>query len=112
MTLQRGDLVIVMVAGDKPRPAVSIQSDALIDVETSLVCLLTSTIRDAPLSRLTIMPSDLNGLTQINQIMIDKIFAVGPAKIGQTIGRLTQDEVAALNDGLAVVIGLADPPRA
>ena len=97
------------VAGDKPRPAVLIQSDALGDVETILICLLTTTIRDAPLSRLSIAPTAVNGLDQPSQVMVDKIFAIVPAKVGQRVGSLSAVDMARLNEKLALVLGLADP---
>ena len=62
--MRRGDLVTVSAPGNygKPRPAVIVQSDWLIATDRVLVALLTSALVDAPLYRLTIEPSDANGL--------------------------------------------------
>jgi mRNA interferase MazF len=63
--MRRGDVVAVAAAGDygKPRPAVVVQTDAFPDTHTSVVvCQLTSVVVDAPDFRITIDPSDANGL--------------------------------------------------
>ena len=48
--MKRGDLITVAVSGNygKPRPALVIQSDYLTETDSVLVCLLTTTCRDAP----------------------------------------------------------------
>ena len=66
--MKRGDIVTVALASDygKPRPAVVIQSDWLDETDSVLVCLFTSTVRDAPIFRLTVEPSPSNGLQAIS----------------------------------------------
>lgn len=110
MNARRGDLVTVSVAGDygKPRPAVVIQSDWLADTGSVLVCLLTTTLRDAPIYRLTVEPTAENGLREMSQIMVDKVFAVRRDKIGAAFGKLESKELFTLNRMLTVVIGVAD----
>ncbi|WP_246725590.1 type II toxin-antitoxin system PemK/MazF family toxin [Beijerinckia sp. L45] len=75
--MRRGDIVIVSAAGDygKPRPAVVVQSDALGSTDSILVALITSTIKDTPLHRLTLEPSSTNRLKVRSQIIADKIVA-------------------------------------
>jgi mRNA interferase MazF len=108
--VRRGDLVTVSAPGEygKPRPAVVVQSDWLAETDSVLVSLLTSTLRDAPIYRLTVEPSPANGLRAISQIMLDKVLALPREKCGPVIGRLDEAGVAALNRGLTVVLGLAD----
>jgi len=108
--VKRGDLVIVSAPGDygKPRPAVVIQSDWLTATDSVLVALLTSTVADAPLYRLTIEPNDANGLKAPSQVMVDKILALPRAKCGKVIGRINESELIALNHMLSVIIGIAD----
>ena len=62
--VKRGDVITVAVSGDcgQPRPAVVIQSDALSESDGVLVAMFTSALRDAALYRLTIEPSENNGL--------------------------------------------------
>jgi mRNA interferase MazF len=108
--MKRGDVVTVAIAGDygKPRPAVVIQSDALDAADSVLVCLMTSTIVDAPIYRLPVEPTPGNGLQAASQIMTDKILAVRRAKCGERIGALEPELMIRLNHMLSVVIGLAD----
>lgn len=108
--MTRGDIVTVSPPGayGKPRPALVIQSDWLVETDSILVCLLTSTVRDAPLYRLTIEPTAANGLRSVSQIMTDKIIAMPRAKCSRPIGRLERDTLATLNGMLALVLGIAD----
>jgi len=88
--MKRGDIVIVSAPGDygKPRPAVVIQSDKLQSMDSILVSLITSTLVEAPLFRLSLEPSEKNGLKQKSQIMVDKITAMSRAKYALVIGHL------------------------
>lgn len=63
--MKRGDVVVVAAAGDygKPRPAVIMQTDAFPESHVSVVvCQLTLEIVEAPDFRVTIDPSERNGL--------------------------------------------------
>lgn len=108
--MKRGDLVTVAAQGDygKPRPAVVIQSDVLDVADSVLVALLTSTLADAPLYRLTLEPTAGNGLKAASQVMVDKVLAYPRAKCGPVIGRLSPQDMLAINNMLLVMIGLAD----
>lgn len=108
--MRRGDLVTVSAPRDygKPRPAVAIQSDWLTATDSVLVALLTSARVEAPLYRLTIEPSQLNGLKAPSQVMIDKIVAIPRKKCGSVIGHLNESERIVLNHMLAVIVGIAD----
>jgi mRNA interferase MazF len=112
--VRRGDLITVAAPGDygKPRPAVVIQSDALEETASVLVCLLTTARRPAPFTRLPIDPSPQKGLRDSSDVMVDKIFALARGKCGASFGRLTRAQIAALNARLAVVVGLVDSPPA
>lgn len=108
--MKRGDIVTVAVSGDdgKPRPAVVVQSDWLDGTDSVLVCLLTTTTRDAPIFRLEVKPAPANGLREISQVMVDKIMAVRRDRCGAGIGRLDDTALLALNRMLALVVGLVD----
>ena len=109
--MRRGDVVTVAAPGDfgKPRPAVVIQSDVINEAQPGsvIVALVTSTLRDAPLLRLQLEPTEQNGLQQPSQIMVDKLFTTRADKVGKVIGRLSDQELVALNRLLAFVIGIA-----
>lgn len=108
--MKRGDIVTVSAPGDygKPRPAIIIQSDWLNGTDSVLVCLLTSTLVDAPLYRLLVAPTEKNGLKAPSQVMVDKITAMSREKCGRTIGRLDEAGLIALNHMLSVMVGIAD----
>jgi mRNA interferase MazF len=108
--VKRGDIVLVAPPGDygKPRPAVVIQSDRMRATDSLLLALMTSALEDAPIYRLQVEPSSGNSLKRASQIMIEKILAMPKHKIGQVIGRLSLDELVALNSMLSAVVGLAD----
>ncbi len=59
------------------------------------LCPLTSTLIEAPLVRLSVQPTPSNGLRKPSQLMIDKLFTVPMAAIGEVIGVL---EPAAMAD--------------
>lgn len=108
--MKRGDIVTVAASGDygKPRPAIVIQSDALPQTDSVLVCLLTTTLRDAPLYRMPLPASEETGLREPSQVMVDKIVAVRRDRCGARIGRADDAALLALGRQLAFVVGLAD----
>lgn len=107
--MRRGDFVTIAMQGDfgKPRPALVIQSDQFDAHATVTVLLVSSTLIDAPLFRLTVDPTPENGLRMRSQVMVDKTMTVKCDKIGQVIGRLDDDGMIAVNRSLALWIGLA-----
>src|ERR1700736_3419789 len=72
--MRRGDLVTVAMPEDfgKPRPALVVQSDQFEATATLTTLLLSGTLVDAPLIRLTVHPTPGNGLRKPSQIMVDK----------------------------------------
>jgi len=109
--MRRGDVVTVAASGDygKPRPAVIVQTDAFPAAHASvIVCQITSTLTDTPDFRVTLEPSDTNGLHLRSQAMADKPVTVRRERIGQIVGRLTMEDMGRLNTALAFVMGLAD----
>ena len=108
-TVPRGDLVTVAVAGDfgKPRPALVIQSDRFSSTATVTVLLVSSTLVEAPLVRLTVDPSAGNGLLKQSQVMVDKAMTVKRDKLGERLGRLDDDILTAVNRALALFLGFA-----
>ena len=109
--MRRGDIITVIAPGDfgKPRPAVIIQGDTLnhADPGSTIVALMTSTLRDAPLLRLTIDPSPENGLKKVSQVQTNRIVTIKTERIGTTIGHLNDNQTVELNRLLALSIGLA-----
>lgn len=107
--MRRGDLVTVALQGDlgKPRPALIIQSD-LFDAHPSITILpVTGELRNAPLFRISVNPSELNGLSKPSQVMVDKPQSIAREKIGAVIGQLDDEAMLAVNRALAVFLGFA-----
>lgn len=105
----RGDLVTVALQGDhgKPRPALVIQSDLFRNTETVAVLLLSSTLVETPLGRVTVTSSDENGLRASSQVMVDKPMSVPIRKIGPVFGRLDDMTLLEINRTLALFLGIA-----
>ena len=111
MRISRGDVVTVAASGDfgKPRPAVVVQSDVFPQEHASvIVCQMTSTLADAADFRITIEPSETNGLRRTSQIMADKPVTVRRERVSGRIGRLGARDVRRLNRALAFCLGLSD----
>lgn len=108
--MKRGDVVTVAWSGDygKPRPAVVIQADQLTDtdIDTILVCQMTSDLQSASIRRITVIPSPENGLLKPSQIMAEKIFATKREKCRTIVGCLDETSMDALDDALMFAVGL------
>lgn len=107
--MKRGDLVPVALSGDygKPRPALVIQSDLFDEHPSVTVLPITSSLRDTPIFRITVLPSPRNGLRPASQVMVDKAQTVPREKLGDAFGRLGDAERLAVDRALAVFMGLA-----
>ena len=106
--MKRGDILPIVQPGayGKPRPALVIQSD-LFDIHPSVTILpLTTTLRDAPLFRVRIEPTELNGLRATSEAMIDKITTVPRVKAGEPFGELEEEHLKQVERLLAVWVGI------
>jgi mRNA interferase MazF len=109
--MRRGDVVTVAASGDygKPRPAVIVQTDALPGAHASVViCQMTSECSDAPDFRVTIEPTEENGLRVRSQVVADKPVTVRRERVARKVGHLDRKDILRLNIALAFVMGLAD----
>lgn len=109
MALRRGDLVTIALQGDygKPRPALVIQSDFFSAHPSVTLLPVTSELRDAPLFRVSVLPSLENGLRKPSQIMVDKAITVAREKVGEVVGRLDSGTLVEVERCLAVFLGIA-----
>jgi mRNA interferase MazF len=103
---QRGDLVTVSLPGDygKPRPALIVQSDLLTDLDSIVLCPITSELRSA-VFRVTVEPNPANGLRALSQVMVDKLSTLPRAKISDPFGHLDSERMKAVERALLLVIG-------
>ena len=104
----RGDFVTIAMQGDfgKPRPALVVQANVFDEHSSLTVLPVTSTLLAAPLLRITVEPSDENGLQKTSQIMVDKILTVKRDKVGPAIGRINATLMVEVERCMAVFLGI------
>jgi len=108
--VKRGEVWTVSAGPDytgKPRPAVILQDDAFAATASVTLCLFTTHFIDAPLIRLTVEPSERNGLRASSQLMVDKVTTVSRGTVRSRMGRLSDEDVIRLNRAVIVFLGLA-----
>src|SRR5262245_10299503 len=93
----------------KPRPAVILQDDRFEAIDSITLCAFTTDATEAPLFRLPVAPTAINGLKRNSGLMVDKITTVPKTKLGQRIGRLDDEDMVRLNRAVLVFLGLAGP---
>lgn len=107
--MNRGEIWTVSggTYAQKPRPALIIQDDIFAESDSVTLLPLTTHLVEAPLLRLTLEPGQLNGLDRSSHIMVDKLTTVRRANLGQRIGRIDSETMVAVEQSLAVFLGLA-----
>ena len=107
--MNRGNFVTISMPGDfgKPRPALIIQSDQFSKHATVTVLLVSGTLVDAPLLRVTIQPDETNGLQKPTQVMVDKAMTVKRDKLGKVFGSAGDATMLEVGRCLAVFLGIA-----
>jgi mRNA interferase MazF len=91
----------------KPRPVVIVQDDRFDATSSVTVCAFTTDPTDAPLIRLLIEADDVTGIRESSRLMVDKITTVPRSRLGERIGRLSDDDMIRLSRPLVVFFGLA-----
>lgn len=91
----------------KPRPVAIVQDDRFDATDSVTVCAVTTDPTDASLFRLRIEPDEANGLRESCSLMVDKITTVPRSKLGESIGRLSDEELVRLGRAILVFFGLA-----
>jgi len=86
----------------KPRPVVIIQDERFDATDSVTVCAFTTDPTEAPLIRLLVEPDDINGLRERCSLMVDKIITIPRSKLGEHVGRLSDDDMVRL--GRAVLV--------
>lgn len=108
--MNRGEIWSVAGGPDyfgKPRPVAILRDDRFEQLASVTFCPFTTNPTSAPLFRLPVKPSELNGLKEASSLMVDKITTVSKAKIGGRIGRLDDEDILRLNRAVLVFLGLA-----
>lgn len=108
--MRRGDIWTAAAGSGyagKPRPVVIVQDDRFDATASITVCAMTTDPTEAPLLRLAIEPDEFNGLREPSRLMVDKLTTVPRSKIGEHVGRLSDDDMLRLNRAIVVFLGLA-----
>lgn len=108
--MRRGDVYSASARGaytGKPRPVVIIQDDRFDSTASVTVCPMTTNPVEAPLFRIPIEPSPLNGLAQPSRLMVDKLTTMPRENLHEHMGRLHEEELVQLSRALVVFLGLA-----
>ena len=90
----------------KPRPALIVQADRFEQTGTVTVLLISATLADAPLIRIDVPPTAVNGFAKPSQIMIYKAMSVRRDRIGTAFGRLEASSMIEVSRALAVFLGI------
>ena len=83
-----------------------VQSEFFENHPSVTVLPVTSDLRDTPLFRVLVEPSQENGLHVTSQIMIDKAMTVSSERLGEPIGRLDPNLLMDVDRCLAVFLGI------
>ncbi len=109
--LKRGDVVTIAGGegdyGSKPRPAIIIQSDLFSELESVSVLPLTSSLEDAPVFRVVIEPTGINGIAKLSQAMVDKMMPVRKERIREVMGALDRKTLIKIESAIALFYGMA-----
>ena len=109
--VKRGEIWSLSRGADhagNPLTAVIVQNHRFDATASLAVCPLTGTLIGAALLRITITPSEANGLRTTAQLMVDKISTVPKSKLGRRLGRRDAAAVSRLNQIIALFLGLAE----
>jgi mRNA interferase MazF len=71
------------------------------------VLLVSSTLIDAPLFRVTIQPDKINNIQKPSQVMVDKAMTVKRDKLGEAFGSASDEIMLEVGRCLAVFLGIA-----
>ncbi|HET6469862.1 MAG TPA: type II toxin-antitoxin system PemK/MazF family toxin [Geminicoccaceae bacterium] len=106
--MTHGDIFTVSGGSDyagKPRPAVVIQSDSFHTTASVAMCLVTSEDIGAILFRVPLEPTPHNTLSRLSWIKVDNVVTMPRNKVGRSIGRLTSEQLRAVDAALALFLG-------
>jgi len=86
---------------------VIVQDDRFDATASVTVCAFTTDPTDAPLIRLLLDADETTGIRESSRLMIDKITTIPRSKLGERIGRVSDDDMIRLSRALVVFLGLA-----
>ena len=109
--MKRGDVVIVATGGGfggKPRPALVLQADEYLELDTVVLALFTSELSVAPtLLRPVFEPTEGNGLLARSELMLHVIITARRDRVARVAGALSPADMGRINQALVAFLGLA-----
>lgn len=93
----------------KPRPVLILQDDRFDATQSVTICAFTTDPTEAPLIRLPVEPNEMNGLRAPSRLMVDKLTSVPRSKLGERLGRLSDEDMVRLGRAVVVFLGFAGP---
>ncbi len=94
------------VYATKPRPVLIIQDDHFTATDSVTVIPMTSTAVDAPLLRIPVDPTPINGLEQPSQLMVDKVTTTRRSSVQKRLGALASTDLVRVERSLLVFLGM------
>ncbi len=85
-----------------------LQDDRFDATGSVTVCAFTMDPTEAPLIRLVVEPDETNRLYERSSLMVDKVTTVPRSRLGERVGRLTDEDMIRLGRAVFVFLGLAD----
>lgn len=107
--MKRGDIYTASVRGPhtgKARPVVVLQNDHFDGTASVTVCPLTTSSVSAPLARLLVEASEMNGLGEASYLMVDKVTTMPRQNLRTRLGRLAHEDMVRLSRAVIVFLGL------
>jgi mRNA interferase MazF len=95
------------VNATKPLHVVIAQDDRFDATDSVTVLPITTTLVEAPLLRILVEPSTINGLKQASHVMIDKITTTRRTKVQTQLRTLSRRDMIRIERSLLVFLGLA-----
>ncbi len=104
----KGDIVVITfpftnLSGSKLRPAV-VLADTTLDLT---VCFITTQLQWAEPTDVKLLPTPFNGLRKQSLIRTNKIATLNKTLAKGLLGRLTNVEIAELNNNLKILLQLS-----
>jgi mRNA interferase MazF len=104
--VRRGAVVLVRLPDDKGRPAVVVRANLLAGLPYATILPLTTELRPEVDFRITVEPTEANGLRETSQVMVDWAQTVRAKTMGAVIGRLDDATMRMVTEQLAIVLGI------
>ena len=93
--------------GGKPRPVVVVQGDTFGDTPHRIVALCTTATGEPRNIRPRIIPDSVNALEAVSDVAVDILVTVEHDKFGTAIGRLSDGDLARVDQALLLILGFA-----